>query len=63
LIIAQADLNHTSPQMSSTYNFRQQKMLKQTNSGITAIDLYYENLNQADEAEALRYSIEFRRLV
>lgn len=49
--------------MSSTYNFRQQKMLKQTNSGITAIDLYYENLNQADEAEALRYSIEFRRLV
>lgn len=63
LILAQADLSLVAPQIRSTYNFRQEKVLQQTKSGITAIDLYYENLDQADESEALRYSIEFRRLV
>ena len=35
----------------------------QARSGITAVDLYYDNLNFMDEVEALRYSTEFRRLV
>ena len=39
---------------------RPQKLKK---SGITAIDLYYENLNLSDEVEHLRYSTEFKRLV
>lgn len=66
MILAQAGLNRNQNirnSASSAYSFRPQKVIKQTKSGITAIDFYYNNLNTGDEAEALRYSIEFRRLV
>jgi hypothetical protein len=37
--------------------------VKQLKCGIQAIDVYYENLNFANEVEQLRFSTEFRRLM
>lgn len=45
-----------------TFSYRPATYQKQTKSGITAVDTYYDALNLGDEVEYLRYSTEFRRL-
>jgi hypothetical protein len=51
------------PATASNYTFRHEQHLDQTKSGITAIDLYYRDIDHMHEAENLRYSTEFRRIV
>jgi hypothetical protein len=48
---------------TSNYTFKREQYIEQSKSGITAIDLYYKGIDYMHEAENLRYSTEFRRIV
>ena len=52
-----------SENRGSAYSFKNENVTKQKSSGITAIDLYYQAIDFVNEAESLRYSTEFRRIV